>query len=303
MKVRFASVLALRQLRREVSWIVFDHLALTQIQPLVPAVFRKPYAVFLHDIEAWGRMRPLQKAGLKGARVRIANSQYTANRVMSAHPDVGPVHVCHLALPRVEPAVVHPNAAVMDAIYLPAVLIVGRMGSTERYKGHDQVLAAWPEVKRHVPAAQLIVVGDGDDVPRLKRVATATGVGSSILFTGRVDENTLHAMYDRAALFVMPSSREGFGLVYLEAMHHRLPCIGSTEDAASEVIVQGQTGLLVSQRDVSGLAQAIVKLLQNTALRRQMGEAGFRRLTEVFSFSRFQARLVQLLRPLYGPPG
>jgi phosphatidylinositol alpha-1,6-mannosyltransferase len=302
MKVRFASVLALRQLRREVSWIVFDHLALAQIQPLVPAVFRRPYAVFLHDIEAWGRLGPLQKAALKGARVRISNSQYTANRVTSAHPDVGPVHVCHLALPRVEPAV-HLNAAVLDSISLSAVLIVGRMGSTERYKGHDEVLAAWPEVKRRVPAAQLIVVGDGDDVPRLKRVATATGVGSSILFTGRVDEFTLHAIYDRAALFAMPSSREGFGLVYLEAMHHRLPCIASNEDAASEVIVQGQTGLLVSQRDVPGLAEAIVKLLQNTALRRQMGEAGFCRLKEIFSFSRFEARLIQLLRPLCGPPG
>jgi len=303
MKVRFASVLALRQLRGKVSWVVFDHLALARIQPLVPAVFRRPYAVFLHDIEAWGRMGPLQKAALKGARVRIANSQYTANKVTSAHPDVGAVHVCHLALPRVEPAAGHLNTALLDSIYPSAVLIVGRMGSTERYKGHDQLLAAWPEVKRRVLAAQLIVVGDGDDIPRLKRVATATGVGSSILFTGRVDEHTLHAIYDRAALFVMPSSREGFGLVYLEAMHHRLPCIGSTEDAASEVIVQGQTGLLVSQSDVSGLAEAIVKLLQNTALRRQMGEAGFCRLEEIFSFSRFQARLIQLLQPLCGPPG
>jgi phosphatidylinositol alpha-1,6-mannosyltransferase len=301
MKVRFASVLASRQLQREVSWIVFDHLALARIQPLVPTVFRRPYAVFLHDIEAWGRMDWLQKAALKGARVRIANSQYTANRVTSAHPDVGSVHVCHLALPRLEPAAGQPNAALLNSINRSVVLIVGRMGSTERYKGHDQLLAAWPEVKRRVPAAQLIVVGDGDDVPRLEREASFTTVGSSILFTGRVDEHTLHAIYDRAALFVMPSSREGFGLVYLEAMHHRLPCIGSTEDAASEVIVQGQTGLLVAQSDVSGLAEAIVKLLQDTALRRQMGEAGCCRLEEIFSFSRFQARVIQLLQPLCGP--
>ncbi len=303
MKIRFASRLTLRQLRREISWVVFDHLALARIQPLVPTVFRRPYAVFLHDIEAWGSMDSLQKAALKGARVRIANSQFTANRVTSAHPDVGSVHVCHLALPRLEPAAGHLNTALLDSIYHSAVLIVGRMGSSERYKGHDQVLAAWPEVKRRVPAAQLIVVGDGDDVPRLKRVATATTVGSSILFTGRVDEETLHAIYDRAAIFVMPSSREGFGLVYLEAMLHRLPCIGSTEDAGSEVIVQGQTGLLVSQSDVSGLAEAIVKLLQNPALRRQMGEAGFCRLEEMFSFSRFQARVIQLLQPLCGTAG
>lgn len=303
MKVRFASALALRQFRREVSWVVFDHLALARIQPLVPGLFRRPYAVFLHDIEAWGRMGSLQKAALKGARVRIANSQYTANRVTSAHPDVGSVHVCHLALPRLEPTAGHLDAALLDSIYHSAVLIVGRMGSMERYKGHDQLLGAWPEVKRRVPAAQLIVVGDGDDVPRLKREATSTTVGSSVLFTGRVDEHTLHAIYDRAALFVMPSSREGFGLVYLEAMHHRLPCIGSSEDAASEVIVQGQTGLLVSQSDVSGLAEAIVKLLRNTALRRQMGEAGFCRLEEIFSFSRFQGRVIQLLQPLCGPAG
>jgi glycosyltransferase involved in cell wall biosynthesis len=82
-----------------------------------------------------------------------------------------------------------------------------------------------------------------------------------------VSEATLHALYQRAAAYAMPASAEGFGLVYLEAMSHRLPVIASTADAAREIVVDGETGFLIAPDDRAALANRVVTLLTDESLR------------------------------------
>jgi phosphatidylinositol alpha-1,6-mannosyltransferase len=157
------------------------------------------------------------------------------------------------------------------------------------------LIAAWPRVVSRIPDAQLVVAGAGDDAARLKQKAARGGAGTNILFTGFVSRATLDTLYRRAALFALPSRSEGFGLVYLEAMTHRLACVGSVHDAAREVIVDGQTGQLVQQDDIDGLADTIAALLLDEPRRRRMGEAGHERLMKEFSVDRFSDRLCALL--------
>jgi phosphatidylinositol alpha-1,6-mannosyltransferase len=169
------------------------------------------------------------------------------------------------------------------------------MSADERYKGHEQLIDAWPEVVAAVPEAQLIVVGDGDDATRLRARAAASHAADRMEFTGFVDRRTLEGLYADAAVFVLPSRGEGFGLVYLEAMAHGLPCVGSIHDAAREIVVDGATGLLVDSDRGEALGQAIVTLLRNDAMRRAFGRAGLDRLQQAFTFERFKARIVSLL--------
>ncbi len=309
-KLRFVKTVAGGLICRSIDWIIFGHLHLAQAQRFVPKLFRRPYAVFLHSTDAWYPLSSGLKSMLRQARVRIVNSNYTAQRVAAAHPDIGPIEVCHLALLPEQSevgtflAVNHVLAdsyldiSLLDRIQPDCVLIVGRMFSTERHKGHDVLIEAWPHLKARIPSAQLVIVGRGDDVQRLKARARHTGFSDSILFTGQVNDTTLRAIYQRAALFMMPSRGEGFGLVYLEAMQHRLPCIGSIHDAAAEVIEDGVTGLLVDQADVAGLADAMARLLQNPSERKAMGEAGFERLQTIFSYQQFRKRILTVLKPL-----
>jgi phosphatidylinositol alpha-1,6-mannosyltransferase len=177
----------------------------------------------------------------------------------------------------------------------PTVLIVARMSAGERYKGHDQLLEAWPAVRAQVPSARLFVVGDGDDAARLRSKAEALGLNDSVTFTGFVTDAVLDEMYGRASVFAMPSREEGFGLVYLEAMRRGLPCIGSIHDAAGDVIVDGQTGFLVDQADVPMLAHRVVQLLTTPSLGAEMGERGRQRLVQYFGYERFRRTLVGLL--------
>jgi phosphatidylinositol alpha-1,6-mannosyltransferase len=110
-----------------------------------------------------------------------------------------------------------------------------------------------------------------------------------------VDRSTLDSLYADAAIFAMPSRGEGFGLVYLEAMAHGLPCIGSVHDAAVEVIEHGRTGLLIDLSDLESLGRAIVCLLRDPHLRQRMGHAAAERVERHFAFERFSRNVVSLI--------
>jgi phosphatidylinositol alpha-1,6-mannosyltransferase len=183
-----------------------------------------------------------------------------------------------------------------------AVVIVGRMASTERYKGHDQLLLAWPRVAAEVPDATLVMVGRGDDVDRLRTKAAALGLGRSVHFPGFLSDAAVRGVMRHAAAFAMPSRGEGFGLVYLQAMRLGLPCLGSRDDAAGDVIVDGETGLLVPQQDPDAIAGAIARLLTDEPMRRRMGEAGQRRFENTFSYPRFRVRLAGILARAFPAP-
>ncbi|HVC19329.1 MAG TPA: glycosyltransferase, partial [Vicinamibacterales bacterium] len=120
-------------------------------------------------------------------------------------------------------------------------------------------------------------------------------------FPGRVSRADLDQLYADCDLFVMPSAREGFGLVFLDAMAAGRPCIGAA-GAAAEIIVPGVTGLLVAPHDGPGLLEAIVSLLHDPARRRLMGEAGARAVAAQFTEAAFHRRAAVALGLADSPP-
>jgi len=302
-RVRFFTTLLRLQSLHRANWVVFTHVGIARAQLRVPRQFRRPYAVFVNGIEAWSAtLDSARRAALQNARVRIAISPHTARRVAAVHPDLPPIDTCLLALlPDDETPDRVPADVRVD--YGPhAVVIVGRMASTERYKGHDQLLLAWPRVIAEVPDATLVMVGRGDDVERLRTKAAALGIGRSVHFAGFLSDAALRAVMRHAAIFAMPSRGEGFGLVYLQAMHLGVPCLGSRDDAAADVIVDGETGLLVPRQDPEAIAGAVARLLTDEPMRRRMGEAGHRRFESTFSYPRFRARLAGILARAFPAP-
>jgi phosphatidyl-myo-inositol dimannoside synthase len=171
-------------------------------------------------------------------------------------------------------------------------LIVGRMDARERYKGHDTLIGLWPAVRRTIADAQLMVVGDGDDSARLCQKAADTC--DAITFLGRVDEPTLAALYRDATFFVMPSSDEGFGLVYLEAMRASTPCI-AVHGAAQEIITDRHDGLIVDAGDEDELLAAIVHLFADKQARMRMGAAAARLVNTQFDAAALRRRVCAAL--------
>lgn len=282
-----------RQLGRSRPALVFDLLGPARVQAWLPSPLRAPYLVPLYGIEVWRPLGWQRRRALAQAAVVLAISRHTVERARPFCPDLDGVHILPLALEERAPE----GAVDLDLVsHLGTgfLLIVGRMAASERYKGHDEVLAALPRL----PGARLVVAGDGDDRPRLAARAAVLGLQKRVLFTGFLSEATLAELYRRAAAFVMPSLGEGFGLVYLEAMRAGKPCIAARGSAAEEVVADRETGFLVDRDQPEDLAAALRRLLDSPDLARRMGEAGRRRWREQFSLERFQAGLRPLLEGL-----
>ncbi|HSF44332.1 MAG TPA: glycosyltransferase family 4 protein [Thermoanaerobaculia bacterium] len=275
---------------------VFDLLGPARVQAYVPPSFRARYLVPLLGIEVWRPLSRDRRRALANATVKFAISRHTLDRALPFCPDLAGTAVLPLALEEREPAG-SPDAAILERAGEGFLLIVGRMASGERYKGHDQVLSALPPLP---PDVRLVVAGDGDDRPRLSAKAAELGVADRVFFTGFVSEATLAELYRRCAALVMPSRGEGFGLVYLEAMRAGKPCVAARGSAAEEIVVDGGTGLLVDPDDRQELARALAGLARDPAGARLMGEAGRERWHREFGADRFRERLTPMLEELTG---
>jgi phosphatidylinositol alpha-1,6-mannosyltransferase len=283
-RVRFAAALLARAAappRPAAAFVLHLHLA-----PLaLPLIGRGvPVSVVLHGVEAWTRLPLARRGTLSRVHELIAVSRHSASRAVAANPELASrrLRVCHPACP--------PGALPGPEMVSPGfALIVGRMAAAERYKGHDLLIDAWPRLLAQRPDSRLVMAGDGDDAARLRRRVADAGLGEAIVFTGAVTPSQLASLYRDASCLVMPSTGEGFGLVYLEAMRAGLPCVASP-GAAEEIVMAGESGLIVPA-EAGAVADALAPLLGDPDRRRRMGEAGQARVEAVFTYPRLVARL------------
>lgn len=272
--------------------IVAGHVNFAPLGWALARLARAPLATFVYGIDAWSPLSRTRRLALQRSDRIIAISRFTATQAAEANAlNLSKVRVLHNCLdPQLELAPSRPqrNGA-------PSLLTVARMSLAEQYKGHDVVIRAMPELLRRFPDLRYDVVGDGDARPGLQALAQQLGVAQAVRFHGIVSEAKLQEHYAEASLFIMPSRAEGFGFVFLEALAHGLPVIGGNMDATPEVVVHGETGLLVTPTSVDEIVTAASRLLEDNALRARMGEAARRHVAARFSYPEFRRRLVEEL--------
>ncbi|MEO8196930.1 MAG: glycosyltransferase family 4 protein [Thermoanaerobaculia bacterium] len=304
-----AAVVARMALAHRRTALYFDHVGPARALSLLPPALLPRYAIQLHGIEIWRELSRDRRQVLENATFLVANSAYTAARALEFLPARHRLRIVPLGI---EPPL--PSGPADGAVLARAgagtgagyALIVGRMAGSEGYKGHDELLEAWPEVLRRLPGARLVVAGSGNDLARLRAKAGALGLtgasggGDAVCFTGQIDPATLGELYRRAALFVLPSRHEGFGLVFAEAMAAGKPCLALQGTAPAEIVVDGETGRLVPQNDLAALGDALVELLGDPEKARKMGEAGRRRYEREFTAAAFGRRFQPVIEELVG---
>jgi glycosyltransferase involved in cell wall biosynthesis len=167
----------------------------------------------------------------------------------------------------------------------PVILTVARLDARERYKGVDHLIEAMPAVRIVVPEARLRIIGTGSDLPRLQKMATRLGAADAVDFAGFVNDDGLSAAYRECALFALPSSGEGFGIVFLEAMAHGKPCLGARAGATPEII-DSTSGVLADYGVIPQIAGKAV-----WALQRPWNPDQIRQRAAQFSYPAFRERL------------
>jgi phosphatidylinositol alpha-1,6-mannosyltransferase len=269
--------------------VVTMHLHLAPLA--LPLVSRgAKLAVFLHGIEAWTPLSGIRLAAMQQADFLVVNSRFTAERFRSSNPQCAAkeIRVCPLGVPQRE------FSSTPRAEGRPFALIVARLAAEERYKGHDLLLEIWRDVMALIPGARLVVVGDGNDRQRLETKARQLALADAVAFLGRVTDGELDRLYRDCRFLVMPSSEEGFGLAFVEAMRAGKPCIAA-KGAAEEVVVDGETGLVVAPNDRDALWSAVTRLFADPALCERMGHAGRDRFVAQFTEAQFRGRFLTAL--------
>lgn len=260
---------------------------------------RSSVVVIAHGIEVWGdpefrRYRWWESFALRWFVSNIVSvSDFTAGKIVE--------HTGY----SVKNIILFPN--VIDADDLTpdlgcrsaaSILTVTRLGNSERKKNVDVVIAAVAELKRAGVDADLHVVGDGGLLVELKALAIDLDVEPQVHFHGKVSDAKLNELYCSASIFALPSEKEGFGIVYLEAWKNGLPVIAAKATAIPEVVTDGVDGLLVDPVNSTELACALEKLIRQPRLGLEMVESGRRKIAEKFNHPAFVRRLKIIMEVL-----
>ncbi len=271
------------------SHFIYDFLGMARSHCVLP-VLRRPFLAYLHGIEIWDTTRSDRVLAARRASMLLANSEFTINKADRIHGDFSHANVCWLATESDD----HPDLQIGKSPGPPTVLILGRMVKG-RDKGHDALIACWDDVISQVPEARLCIVGSGPYQEELKYKASQVKASGNIEFKGFVPDELMHDIWLQTDVLAMPSRTEGFGLVYIEAMRHGIPVLGSIHDAAAEVNLDGKTGYNIDLNIYNDLPRHLIEILSDENLLLRMGRYAQKRWEEYFRFSAFRKRFSHFL--------
>jgi phosphatidyl-myo-inositol dimannoside synthase len=248
---------------RRVDIVFCGHLFMAPLAVLISRLKKAKLIVQTHGIEVWKPPSRAQRAALDAADLVLCVSRHTRASVLS-WATIAPERV--LVLPNTvrnvfKPGPVSGQLAGSSLQGKRLLLTVGRMDSHERYKGQDRVMATIPNLVAKGHDIHYVVIGDGDDRTRLEAMAHDMGVSERVSFLGAVDLHGLVNAYRLADVFVMPSTGEGFGVAFLEAMATGTPAVGFDFAGSRDALADGELGTLTSEAELSN---TIARLLERS---------------------------------------
>ncbi len=240
-----------------------------------------------HGIEVWRPFTFWERLALRNAHRILCVSDFTRREILK-HVEIDETRV--VVLPNaLDPALEHKSDTAVPGDSSPVILTVSRLTSSDRYKGIDHLIAAMPAILQARPETKLRIVGRGDDMPRLQNLARENKVDEAVEFVGFVSDEQLRTEFAQCTCFALPSQKEGFGLVYLEAMTAGKPCLAANAGGAPEVITP-HSGIIVPYGDVPGIGDACIQIMA-----KKWDPRAIQTCAEEFSYSRFKDRLTDLL--------
>jgi len=265
----FAGQLILFALWQHPDLIITSHLHFTRIAYWLKRLIGIPYWAVAHGVEAWGIEDPMQKIALQNADKILAVSSYTRSRLLiEQHLDAERVVILPNTIDACRFQIAPKPVYLLERYGLrkeqSIILTVSRLVKSEQYKGYDRILEALPVIRQVIPNVHYIIAGKGDDRSRIESIITKLNLQEYVTLAGFVSDTELCDHYNLCDLFAMPSKREGFGIVYLEALACGKPTLAGNKDGAVDALLHGEIGVLVDPDNVEQIVQTIVQILQQT---------------------------------------
>ncbi|WP_017314707.1 glycosyltransferase [Mastigocladopsis repens] len=298
----FAAQIISNGLQQRPNLIIATHLNFTVAAYWLKRLVGIPYWTVAHGIEAWNMKNPTIKTALHHADLILAVSSYTRDRLLKEQ-NLNPNKVA--LLPNTFDASRFKGAP--KPFYLleryglkseqPVILTVARLAKGEQYKGYDKILQALPQIREIIPNVHYILVGTGNDKSRIKQMIAQLRLQNCVTLAGFVPDEQLCDYYNLCDVFAMPSKKEGFGIVYLEALACGKPVLAGNKDGAIDALCHGELGALVNPDNVEEIAKTLIKILQGTYPNPLMYQPEALRLMVIhkFGFEHFKQTLASYL--------
>lgn len=288
------------------SGIKKDKVILSHINLLLPGILIKTFSsktkliMLAHGIEVWDTL-PAWKRWMLGKCDKILPvSSFTKEKMITAQRiDENKLAVLNNSL---DPFLSAPKNSGKDARLLKRyglqkddtiLMTLTRLSSKEKYKGYDNVLAAMPDLKQQYPGIKYLILGKYDyaERKRLNKIISDLNLDDDVIITGYIPDDEIAAHFETADIYIMPSKKEGFGLVFIEAMYYGKPVVAGNKDGSADALGNGEFGVLVDPDDSEEIKIGIEKILKQFEVYRP----SFENVLKRFSFENYKKKLQEVL--------
>ena len=280
--------------------IVLGHINLAVIGVVAKKI--KPsikLVIILHGIEAWKTQLGNKKKVLELADIILCVSNFTKNTTLEFNPSIKEDRIS-IFPNTIDPYFKLPTnfdkpQYLLDRYKLQkntqVLLTVTRLSFSEKYKGYDSTISVIHNLSiTSNKTIKYLICGKGDDKEnaRIEKLIKDNNANENIILTGFVKENELNDHYLLADVFVMPSKKEGFGIVFIEAMACGIKVIAGNKDGSVDALLNGELGTLINPDNEEELLAALNIALQGKAIN---GKALQEKVMQVFGFEHYKQRL------------
>ncbi|RCJ37889.1 glycosyl transferase group 1 [Nostoc minutum NIES-26] len=299
-KVKMAGSLLKYLLQKRPQHVFCGHINLAVLIQTLCQPLGIPYTVLTYGKEVWKPLKHQERHALASAAGIWTISRYSRDRACAANnldPNKVKMLACAIDGDKFTPGSKLPELVKKYNLTDAKVLMtVARLWSGDIYKGVDVTIRALPQIAQVFPEVKYLVIGRGDDQPRLAQLAKDLGVSDRVVFAGFVTTEELIAHYHLADAYIMPS-QEGFGIVYLEAMACGVPVLSGDDDGSADPLQDGKLGWRVPHRNPEVVAAACIKILKGDDQRCD-GQWLREQAIANFGMEAFQQQLLSLVKSL-----
>lgn len=264
-RLNFAAKILIHLVQKRPERVFCGHINLAPLIQTLCQSLGIPYTILTYGKEVWETLPPKYQIAMSQADRIWTISRYTRDSSCESNqlnPDKFQIVPCIVDEniftigPKSEDLLAQYNL-----IGAKILMTVARLRSTDIYKGVDVTIKALPQIAKTFPNVKYLVIGRGDDRPRLAKLAADLGVAERVIFAGFVPTENLAEHYRLADAYVMPS-QEGFGIVYLEALACGVPVLAGDADGSADPLQDGKLGWRVPHRDQGAVAVACIEMLK-----------------------------------------
>ncbi|TAF78024.1 MAG: glycosyltransferase family 1 protein [Bacteroidetes bacterium] len=283
---------------------ILGHINLSLVG-LIIKIVKPKQKVFLvvHGIEVWQKQRFFKKWMLFKADKIISVSEFTKDIILKNYPNIS--NKFCIFPNTFDPLFEWPQnfEKPIDLTQKYAInqqdkilLTVSRLEYSEKYKGYDKVFETLPELILEFPNLKYFIIGKADDIElkRINDLVKKYKIESYVIILGYIPDNELIKHYLMADIFIMPSKKEGFGIVFIEAGLCGLQVIAGNKDASKEALINGKFGEVVNPDDTQDIANALKNALKNSLTEIQKVN-NQQLIQKTFGFDSFNSRLTEIL--------